>query len=304
MKSASHTFTALALAISAACLASTPAHAAEAGAEPELQSFAIDGEVKLTTDRRTNGLSDTYRRPGAELTVTAAHETGWIGMLQLGSVARDNFPGSDRWTALLATGYRWGQADGWHFGVGAAQELFPNAHVEAPRNALLDPTDTVNTRFNTTFGVLEFGYGIIEARYLHVLSRDFRGNNTATVCGSATAIDMLKGGDFSEAMKCYDRGYRNSRGSQLLQVETRLPVTDNVQALLHLGYTRVKRFDFLNTWDYRVGLIHRRWGFDFSAEVVGGAMRNDFYGQAINEDGDRIRRMDRPALALSVARKF
>jgi len=33
-------------------------------------------------------------------------------------------------------------------------------------------------------------------------------------------------------------------------------------------------------------------------------MSNDFYGQTVNEDGDRIRRMDRPALVLSVARKF
>lgn len=274
------------------------------GAEPQLQSYAIDFEAKLTTDRRTNGLSDTYRRPGAELTVSAAHESGWIGYLQLGSVARDNFPNGDRWTAVAATGYRWGRADGWHFGVGAAHELFANAQVSAPRNALVDPDDQVKTRFDTTFGLLEFGYGIIEARYLHVLSRDFRGNNTSTVCGSAAQIDQVRGGDFSEAMGCYEQGDRHSRGSQLLQVETRLPIAENLQALIHVGHTRVKGFAFLNTWDYRLGLAHQRWGYQLSAEVVGGVMRNDFYGQTVNEGGDRIRRMDRPALVLSVARKF
>lgn len=271
--------------------------------EPSMQSYAVDIEAKLTTDRRTNGLSDTYRRPGAELTLSAAHESGWIGYVQLGTVARENFPGGDRWTAVAATGYRWGQADGWHFGVGLAQEMFPNARVEAPRHYFVDPTDTVKTRFDTSFAVLEFGYGIIEARYMQVLSRDFRGNNTPVVCGSALQVGALDG-DVSEALNCYERGDHHSRGSQLLQVETRLPVTDTLQALIHVGYTRVKNFGFLNTWDYRLGLIHQRWGYSFQADVVGGVMNNDYYGQVTNTEGTRARRMERPALVLSVSRKF
>ena len=201
----------LMLAAAAQLVCAPRVQAAEApNAEPQLQSYAVDVEAKLTTDRRTNGLSDTYRRPGAELTVSAAHESGWIGYLQLGSVARDNFPNGDRWTAVAATGYRWGRSDGWHFGVGAAQELFPNAKVSAPRNPFVDPNDEVKTRFDTTFGLFEFGYGIIEARYLHVLSRDFRGNNTSTVCGSAAQIDQVRGGDFSDLGRFNNQRHANA----------------------------------------------------------------------------------------------
>lgn len=271
--------------------------------EPRFQSYSLDFEARLTTDRRTNGLSDTYRRPGADFTVNAAHESGLVGFLQLGTVARESFPKGNRSTVLVGAGYRWGHSEGWHFGLGLAQEMFPNAEVEAPRNAFIDPTDTVKTRFDTTFGVLEFGYGIIEARYLLVTSRDFRGNNTAVVCGSALQVGSLEG-DVTEAMNCYDRGFQHSRGSQLLQVETRLPLTGSTQLLAHVGYTHVRHFDFLNTWDYRVGLIHKRWGFDFEADVVGGLMDNDYYAKTVNTAGTSIRRIDRPALVLSVARKF
>ena len=180
------------IAMAAATLASlavlTPAQAAEQPPEPEMASYALDIEAKVLSDRRTNGLSDTYLGPGAELTFNYAHESGLIGYLQLGNVAKESFPDGGA-TAVAAVGYRWGNPSGWHFGVGLAQEMFPGAKVnDAPRQPFVDPTDTVNTRFDTTFGVLEFGYGIIEARYLLVASKDFRGNNTAVVCGSAAAV--------------------------------------------------------------------------------------------------------------------
>ena len=47
----------LMLAAAAQLLWAPRAQAAEA--EPQLQAYAIDIEAKLTTDRRTNGLSDT-----------------------------------------------------------------------------------------------------------------------------------------------------------------------------------------------------------------------------------------------------
>ncbi|MBI2734433.1 MAG: hypothetical protein HYX44_14375 [Aquabacterium sp.] len=200
--------------------AATAAHAAAPG-EPEIQTYSLDMEAKVLTDRRTNGLSDTYRRPGAEFTVTAAHESGFLGYLQLGTVAKESFPDGNKTTAVAALGYRWGKPEGWHFGVGAAHEVFPGSSVELPDNAL-NPSDTIKTNFDTSFGLFEFGYGIVEARYLLVLSKDFRGNNTSVVCGAAAQIAQIEGdATFGEASTCYDRGYRNSRGSQLLQVEAR-----------------------------------------------------------------------------------
>jgi hypothetical protein len=303
--------TRIALSCSLAAIALTTslsAHAAAPG-EPEIQSYSIDMEAKVLTDRRTNGLSDTYRRPGAEFTVTAAHESGVLGYLQLGTVAKESFPDGNKTTALAALGYRWGKPEGWHFGAGAAQEMFPGSSVEAPDNALSyaqgDPTELIKTNFDTTFGLFEFGYGIIEARYMMVLSRDFRGNNTSVVCGAAAQIAQIEGdAEYKEASTCYDRGYHNSRGSQLLQVEAKIPVNGTTSILTHLGYTAVRNFSFLNTLDYKLGVIHKRWGFEFEADIVGGAMHNSYYGKTANSSGDAVKRIDKPALMASIAKRF
>ena len=285
--------------------AATSAQAAAPG-EPEIQTYSLDMEAKVLTDRRTNGLSDTYRRPGAEFTVTAAHESGFLGYLQLGTVAKESFPDGNKTTALAAAGYRWGKPEGWHFGAGAAHEMFPGSSIEAPRNALVDPTDTVKTNFDTTFGLFEFGYGIVEARYLLVLSKDFRGNNTSVVCGAAAQIGMIENGgaDLSQASTCYDRGYHNSRGSQLLQVEAKIPLNGSTKLVTHLGYTAVRNFSFLNTLDYKLGISHTRWGFDFEADIVGGSMRNSYYGKTATTDLSSVKRIDEPALMASIAKRF
>lgn len=288
-------------AITLAC--ASPAQAAAPG-EPEIQSYSIDMEAKVLTDRRTNGLSDTYRRPGAEFTVTAAHESGFLGYLQLGTVAKESFPDGNKTTALAALGYRWGKPDGWHFGAGAAHEMFPGSSVEVP-DSLINPTELVKTNFDTTFGLFEFGYGIVEARYLLVLSKDFRGNNTSTVCATAAQIDTIKGSEtFAKTFECYDRGYHNSRGSQLLQVEAKIPLNSNTKLFTHLGYTAVHNFSFLNTLDYKLGVIHTRWGFDFEADIVGGSMRDSYYGNAVNLEGTSVKRIDKPALMASIAKRF
>lgn len=308
MKFQAHAFTLSALSLAAAASLSFSAYAAAPG-EPEIQSYAIDMEAKVTSDRRTNGLSDTYRRPGAEFTVTAAHESGFLGYLQLGTVAKESFPDGNKTTAVGALGYRWGKPSAWHFGVGAAQEVFPGSSVEVYDNVIAaqmgDPAQLVKTNFDTTFGLLEFGYGIIEARYMLVLSKDFRGNNTSVVCGSAAQIDQIKGDDsFTKATECYDRGYHNSRGSQLLQVEARIPVNGQTKILTHLGYTAVHNFSFLNTLDYKLGVIHTRWGLDFEADIVGGSMRDSYYGNTANTDATSVKRIDKPALMASIAKRF
>lgn len=292
-----------------ALVATTSAHAAAPG-EPEIQTYSIDMEAKVLTDRRTNGLSDTYRRPGAEFTVTAAHESGFLGYLQLGTVAKESFPDGNKTTALAAMGYRWGKPEGWHFGAGAAHEMFPGSSVELHDNeiayAMGGPAELVKTNFDTTFGLFEFGYGIVEARYLLVLSKDFRGNNTSVVCGAAAQIGMIENGgaDLSEAMSCYDRGYHHSRGSHLLQVEARIPLNSSTKLVTHLGYTAVRNFSFLNTLDYKLGISHTRWGFDFEADIVGGSMRNSYYGKTATTDGTSVKRIDEPALMASIAKRF
>ncbi|MBI3384065.1 MAG: hypothetical protein HY019_18845 [Aquabacterium sp.] len=289
--------------------ASAPAHAAAPG-EPEIQTYSLDMEAKVLTDRRTNGLSDTYRRPGAEFTVTAAHESGFLGYLQLGTVAKESFPDGNKTTALAAMGYRWGKPEGWHFGAGAAHEMFPGSSVELHDNeiayAMGGPAELVKTNFDTTFGLFEFGYGIIEARYLLVLSKDFRGNNTSVVCGAAAQIGMIENGgaDLSQAMSCYDRGYHNSRGSQLLQVEAKIPLNGSTKLVTHIGYTAVRNFSFLNTLDYKLGVSHTRWGFEFEADIVGGSMRNSYYGKTATTDGTSVKRIDEPALMASIAKRF
>lgn len=305
MKTSHHLIHATTLA--AACLGlTTHAQAAQnAPDEPVIQSYAIDYEVKLLSDRRTNGLSDTYLRPGAEFTVNAAHESGVIGYLQLGNVAKANFPGSNLWTAVAAVGYRWGNPQGWHYGVGLAQEMFPGAAVkDAPRNALGDPNDTMNTNFDTSFAVLELGYGMVEARYLNVISKDFRGNNTAVVCGSRFIPELLAGtADLAATAACYGDGVNHSRGSQLLSIDTKYPLRHDTKLVAHVGYTQVKNFSQVRTIDYKLGVAHTHWGLDFELDAIAASMRDRSYAITYDSEG-RTKRMDRTALVASVAKRF
>lgn len=276
--------------------------------EPAIQSYALDYEAKLLTDRRTNGLSDTFLRPGAEFTVNAAHESGLIGYLQVGSVARANFPESKLWTAVAAAGYRWGNPQGWHYGLGLAHEMFPGAQVkDAPRNPFVDFNDTMRTRFDTSFAVIELGYGIVEARYLHVLSKDFRGNNTAVVCGSRFAPEfeayLNLQADPSEAMACYGDSVKHSRGSQLLSIDTRYPIAPQTKLVAHVGYTQVKNFKQVTTYDYKLGVAHTRWGLDFELDAVAARMRDRSYAVTYDVYG-HTKRIDRTALVASLAKRF
>ncbi|MBI2734432.1 MAG: hypothetical protein HYX44_14370 [Aquabacterium sp.] len=66
----------------------------------------------------------------------------------------------------------------------------------------------------------------------------------------------------------------------------------------------MRNFSFLNTLDYKLGVSHTRWGFDFEADIVGGSMRNSYYGKTANTEGTSVKRIDRPALMASVAKRF
>jgi len=285
------------------------AHAAQpqdgASAEPEISSYSIDTTLKLSSDRKSRGVSDTFGRPGVDLTVEAAHESGLVGQFQLGTVSRFNYPDSNRLNPLLALGWRGGDPDGLHYGVGAAREWFLRAKVNgAPTgfDAEFNPTGVADTRFHTSYLLGELGWGIFTARYLHVVSKDFRGANTSTICASYLPA-MMAGGDPTAAMDCYGRGMQHSRGTQLLDLDMAYPINGTTKLIGHLGWQRVRHFSQMNTVDYRLGLEHTRWGFVWGAEVAGARAKNrDMFIAA--DDGGKIRRMDGTKLILSVAKRF
>ncbi|MES2316258.1 MAG: TorF family putative porin [Pseudomonadota bacterium] len=278
-----------------------------AGEEPVLQSYSLDIEAKVLSDRKNRGISDTYNRPGAELTLKAVHETGILGYLQLGTVRKEIFPDTNGLQVTGAVGYRWGKSDGWHFGVGVAQEWFPSAKVnDAPTGidwTTGEPTGVVNTKFDTTYGVFEFAYGIVEARYLYVMSKDLRGNNTATICGSTYMPAVLAGGDPSKAIACYEGGFKRSGGSHLLDVDVKYPISGQTKLVAHLGLQQLQNFRDGDLVDYRLGAVHTRWGLDFGAELAGAALRNRALAVVLDSDGNS-KKVDRTTVILSVAKRF
>lgn len=297
----------IAFACSLAVLAGT-AHTARAqSGEPQVQSYSLDIEAKVLTDRKNRGVSDTYNLPGAELTMEAVHESGLVGYLQLGTVRKEIFPDTNGLQVTGAFGYRWGKSDGWHFGVGAAQEWFPGAKVnDAPTGidwSTGQPTGLTNTKFDTTYAIFEFAYGVVEARYLYVTSRDLRGNNTAIICGSTYMPAVLAGGDPSKAIACYGDGFHNSRGSQLLDVKTEHRLTGQTKLIGHIGFQKMRNFRDGDLFDYKFGVVHTRWGLDFGAEVAGARLRNRELAVVLDSAGNS-KKVDRAALILSLAKRF
>jgi hypothetical protein len=300
--------TALAAAatFAAPVLAATTADTPKDNDEPKIASYSVDIEAKLLSDRRNRGISDSFNNPGAQVTITAAHESGIIGLLEIGSVSKVVFPEGNRLLVLGATGYRWGNHDGWHYGVGIAREWFPGAKaIDAPTgfDETFTPTGTVTTNFNTTYGVFEFGYKLLEARYLYVLSEDLRGNNTAVLCGSAYLPQVLAGGDPSKAIACYNQGFKHSGGSHLLDFDIKYPIAPKTKLTAHLGYQKTHNFRDADLLDYKFGVLRSEWGFDFGAEVVGAKLRNRDLAIVTDTNG-HSKRLDQTALLLTVGKKF
>ncbi|HEY0061101.1 MAG TPA: hypothetical protein VGC21_03205 [Telluria sp.] len=275
--------------------------------EPVVQSYSLDIEAKVLTDRKNRGVSDTYNRPGAELTMEAVHESGLVGYLQLGTVRKEIFPDTNGLQVTGALGYRWGKPEGWHFGLGAAQEWFPGAKVNnAPTGidwTTGEPTGLTDTKFDTTYAIFEFAYGVIEARYLYVTSKDLRGNNTAIICGSTYMPAVLAGGDPAKAIACYEGGFEHSRGSQLLDVGVEHKLTGQTKLIGHLGFQKMRHFRDADLVDYKFGVVHTRWGLDFGAEIAGAVLRNRELAVVPDSDG-RTKKVDRAALILSLAKRF
>ncbi|QTD46306.1 TorF family putative porin [Ottowia testudinis] len=306
-------------ALAAACALTAGAASAQTAAkapadagEPEIASYTFNGEVKLSSDRKTRGVSDTFNRPGLELTLNAAHESGLLGMLQLGTVSKTPFAGGSGATVVGVIGWRGGNPEGITYGAAIANEWFPGASFTAPSSFAL-PMDIGPDRrsnFNTTYLVGELGYKYLTARYLHVVSRDFRGINSGMACGpylGAAQTIVAGGGDPTNALMgaagCYGSGFQNSRGTQLIDLDLAYPLRSDTKLIAHLGWQNVRHFKDFNTVDYRLGVEHTRWGFVFGAEIAGAAAKNRDMFMATNSSG-KTRRLDTTKLILTLAKRF
>lgn len=288
--------TALSAAAAVAALLPCAVQAAE-----EIASFAVETEVKLVSDQRTRGVSDSLRGPGLQLSAQLAHESGVIAMAQLSTVSKKYYTNSDGYNLLLATGYRFGDPDGWHFGAGLAAEFFPGAKFDAPFVFDMEtgtPADFRTTKYDTRYLVLEAGWGALEGRIVNVLSKSYRGANTGGVCGQMLQFMA----DPTKALECYARGDQNARGSLLVDLGYKYSITPRTQLLLHAGYQRVKHFSEANFADYSVGITHKAWGVQWTAEWMKAATRVRELYQAM--DGSKVKAADKPALVLSAAYKF
>ena len=230
-------------------------------------------------------------------------------------MSKFSYPKGDGYTVLLAGGYRWGDPDRWHFGLGAAHEMFPGSKVEdAPtgfdaalteQGLELTPTGTLNFDFDTSYALFEFGFGALEARYLYTVSKDFRGANTAGVCGTFLnfAIPTKDLQTIGNALNCYARGNLRSRGTQLLDVDYKYPLDGRTTLLAHAGLKRVKNFSEADITDWKLGVQHKRWGVDWIAEVVGANVKSPELYSATNNSGE-TRRLDTTALILTLSYSF
>ena len=278
--------------------------------EPVITDYSIDGHVKLLTDRRTRGISETFRRPAAEFHLEAAHASGLVGLVEAATLSDKVYANSSGYTALAAGGYRWGNHEGWHFGLGLAHEWFPGAHFEAPTTIdfAIDPDSgqpfpvpggVRDFKFDTSYAVVEFAYGALEGRYLSVLSRDFRGANTGSVCGTLLTLRA----DPTGGLDCFARGDHGSRGTHLVDLDYTLKIDGRTSLVLHGGYQKVRHFSEADSWDWRVALKHSRWGLDWTLEALGAHMKASELGLAFDSAG-RSKRMEAPGVVLTVAYPF
>lgn len=281
-----------------ATLAPAAVHAAET---TDTASYTVETEVKLMSDQRNRGISDSLNRPSAQLGVQFAHESGLIALAQVSTINKMEYTNSDGAHLLLAAGWRTGDPEGWHFGLGLASERFPGARFDAPHAFDPDtgmPANVRTTSYTSSYAVGEIGWGALEARILNVISRNYRGASTGGVCGQMLALAA----DPTKALACYARGDQTSRGSWLVDLDYKIPLSGITDLKLHAGTQKIRHFKEANYSDYAIGLLHRRWGYEWSADYIVPKTRTQELFQVI--DGDRLRSVDTKRLVVSVARKF
>lgn len=285
--------------LAAACLLALPCLPAQAA--DDIATYSIDTTIRATSDQRTRGISDSLNQPALKLSVQAAHESGLIGLVELATVSRKEFLEGDGLDLTLAGGYRFGNPDAWHFGVGAAAEIFPDAHFDAPQAfdfSTGTPTDVKRANYDSAFAVLEIGYGALEGRVLDVLSDTYRGANTGGVCGTMLALMP----DPTKALACYARGEHGSRGTLLFDLDYKFELAPATSLTVHGGYQRVANFPEANFADESVTLAHKRWGLDWELQFV--TTQTKTHELYLVPDGSSLRATDNNKVVVSVAKTF
>jgi hypothetical protein len=240
--------------------------------------------------------------PAVKLSVQFAHQSGFVAVADLVSVSKKEFPDGKGVDLTLGGGYRFGDPEGWHFGLGMASEMFPGAKFNAPHGFDMSsgaPTDFRNTGYNTSFAVLEVNYGAIEGRILDVVSATYRGADTG-VCGAM--LQFTTDPMATSALNCYARGDHNSRGTLLFDLDYKFAIAPATTLTLHAGYQKVANFSQANFADYRIGLTRKQWGFEWNADAV--TTRTKAAELYMVQDGNSVRRTDGSKLVLSVMRRF
>lgn len=263
-------------------------------------SYVVQPSVKIVSDVRSRGISDSLQ-PGVRLSLNLAHESGFTGFAELANASDKVFLGSQGYSAVLAAGWRTGNPDGWHFGLGLATELFPGASYDAPNSfdaASFTPGDVRSTKYDNSFAIFEAGYGALEFRALNVVSDTYRGINTGGVCGTLLQLNP----DPMVGINCYARGDQNSRGTWLFDLDYKYPLNSQTTLNLHAGIQRVKNFAEADTEDYAIGLTHKRWGYEFTGEwLIAHTKARELY---LYQDGDKWVAADNNKLVITVSRKF
>ncbi|MBV6851004.1 TorF family putative porin [Xanthomonas euvesicatoria] len=295
---------ACALLQGAACL---PAQAQQAdpASGGSVATYQFDNQVKLMSEQRTRGISDSLMRPSAKWSTQFVHASGLVALLEVAGVSKKQFVNGDGLGVTLAGGYRFGNPDGWHAGVGLATERFPGARFMAPHSIDLEtgtPTDVRTTNYNSDFAVMELGYGIVEGRVLYVVSKTYRGADTGGVCGQILRFSI----DPTAALQCYARGEQDSRGTVLADLNTQLPLLPSLlpstTLRLHAGYQKLANFREGNFADYQIGITHRRWGLYWNLDWL--TTNTNAHQLYWVQDGERIRKTDGDALVFSIGYTF
>lgn len=270
-------------------------------ADTDTAAFAVDTTVKVMSDQRTRGMSDSLNGPGLKLDVQLAHESGFIGLAELSTVSKKQYLDGGGYNLTLAAGYRFGDPDAWHFGAGLASEFFPGAKFDAPHGFDFDtftPTDSRTTKFDTSYAVMEIGYGALEGRILNVISKNYRGADTGGVCGFMLQVMA----DPTKGLECYARGDHNSHGSWLFDLGYKFNVGPATTLNLHAGVQKIKNFQEANFSDYSIGVTHKMWGLEWNADWV--ATHTKVHELFLVQDGAALRAVDGSKVVVSVSRKF
>ncbi|KAE8753836.1 hypothetical protein FSO04_42980 [Paraburkholderia madseniana] len=269
--------------------------------DQDVATYSITPRASLMSDIRTRGVSDSLNGPGVKLGIEAAHESGLVAIAEINNVSRTEFTNGNGTAITLAGGWRFGNPDKLHFGIGLATELFPGANFDAPQAfdfTTFTPTNVTGTNYNTDYAVLELGYDRLEGRVISVISKTYRGANTGGVCGAMLQFSS----DPTKALECYARGDHGSRGSLLLDLDYKYSIRSDTTLELHTGYQKVANFPEADSFDYRIGLNHVRWGFEWSLAWVGVHVRaHELY---VAQDGGSVKATDKPTFVVSVSHRF